>query len=65
MNTQPPLSTSVSKDGVRGRVWLCAWPSRTKTNKETFEEQRRSHVNKRKTKDGRWLCKRREDSQSA
>ncbi len=32
-----PHNASVSKGGVRGRVWLCAWPSRTETNKETFQ----------------------------
>lgn len=30
-------NASVSKSGVRGHVWLCAWPLRTETNKETFE----------------------------
>lgn len=32
-------SASVSLAGVRGHVWLCvcAWLSRTETNKETFE----------------------------
>lgn len=30
-------NASVSKARVRGHVWLCAWPPRTKTNKETFE----------------------------
>lgn len=32
-----PHNASVSTAGVRGHVWLCAWPLRTKTNKETFE----------------------------
>lgn len=32
-----PHNASVSKAGVRGHVWLCAWLSRTETNKETFE----------------------------
>lgn len=32
-------SASVSVPGVRGHVWLCvcAWLSRTETNKETFQ----------------------------
>lgn len=34
-----PHSASVSVPGVRGHVWLCvcAWLSRTETNKETFQ----------------------------
>lgn len=32
-----PHNASVSKAEVGGHVWLCAWPPRTKTNKETFE----------------------------
>lgn len=35
--TMAPHNASVSKAGVRGHVWLCAWPPRTETNKETFE----------------------------
>lgn len=30
-------NASVSDAGVRGRVWLCAWPPTIKTNKGTFE----------------------------
>lgn len=30
-------NASLSNAEVRGHVWLCAWPPRTKTNKETFE----------------------------
>lgn len=32
-----PHNASVSKSGVRGHVWLCAWLPRMETNKETFE----------------------------
>ena len=37
MDAQPPHNASVSKAEVIGHVWLCAWPPRMETNKETFE----------------------------
>lgn len=60
-----PHNASVSKAGVRGYVWLCAWPPRTKTNKESFESAGGYMYITGKQKKSSWLHNRRHNSQSA